>query len=369
MMIIVQILVLVLGAALAAYTFYAAALTFVVPRSSANILSGLVFRPMRRIFRFIAGRLSTYEQRDRLMALYAPLSLLLLVPFWLLITALGFSMIYWAMGITPWFEAFIASGSSLLTLGYVSFDSLPFHIFSFAEATIGLMLVAMLIAYLPTMYSAFQQREAAVSLLEVRAGSPPTAAELIWRLYVFEPAAADRRRFWESWEQIMTEIDESHTTLPALVFFRSPRPGQSWVVAAGAVLDAAALQQSAVDEPYQPHSSLAIRAGIAALRHIADFFDLPYSPNPHFPADPIQVSREQFDQACTRLAAQGVPIKADRDLAWQNFAGWRVNYDSVLHALARMTMAPEVPWLADQTYIPADLDRGQTAGRLGALNE
>ncbi len=162
----------------------AAARTFVVPRSSANILSGLVFRPMRRIFHFIASRLPTYEQRDGLMALYAPLSLLLLVPFWLMVTAVGFGMIYWAMGITPWQDAFIASGSSLLTLGYVGYDTLVFHLFSFMEATIGLMLVAMLIAYLPTMYSAFQQREAAVSLLEVRAGTPPTAAELIWRLLV-----------------------------------------------------------------------------------------------------------------------------------------------------------------------------------------
>ena len=226
-MILFRILVFVLGAALAAYTFYSAARTFVVPRSSANILSGLVFRPMRKIFTLIANMLPTYRQRDGLMAVYAPLSLLMLVPFWLLSTALGFSMIYWAMGITPWSKAFIASGSSLLTLGYVSFDTLGFHLFSFTEATIGLMLVAMLIAYLPTMYNAFQQREAAVSLLEIRAGSPPTAAELIWRLYGIDPEIRDRRRFWESWEQIFTEIDESHTTLPALVFFRSPRTGQS----------------------------------------------------------------------------------------------------------------------------------------------
>jgi len=367
-MILLRIAAFVAGAALAGYTFYAAALTFVVPRSSASILSGLVFRPMRRLFRFIAARRSTYEQRDSVMALYAPLSLLLLVPFWLLTTALGFSLIYWSLGLTPWSAAFIASGSSLLTLGYVTYDTFLFHLFSFAEATSGLMLVAMLIAYLPTMYSAFQQREAAVSLLEVRAGSPPTAAELIWRLFEMEPDAADRKRFWERWEQIMTEIDESHTALPALVFFRSPRPGQSWVVAAGTVMDAAALQQAAVDEPYHPYPSLAIRAGNAALRHIADFFELPYNPDPHFPADPIQIDRAQFDAACDRLAAQGVPVKADRDLAWQNFAGWRVNYDSVLVALSRMTMAPEVSWLSEKTFIPANLDRGETAGRLGRID-
>jgi len=298
------------------------------------------------------------------MSLYAPLSLLLLVPFWLLVTALGFSLMYWAMGITPWTDAFIASGSSLLTLGYVGYDSLILHLFSFMESTIGLMLVAMLIAYLPTMYSAFQQREAAVSLLEVRAGTPPTAAELIWRLYGIEPDINDRKRFWESWEQIFTEIDESHTTLPALVFFRSPRTGQSWVVASGVVLDAAALQQSAVDEQHLSHTLLAMRAGWTALNHIADFFDVPYNPDPQYPTDPIHVSRADFDAALNRLASQGVPIRDDRDLAWRNFAGWRVNYDSVLLALSRMTMAPEVPWLAEHTFVPPDEESGETAGSL-----
>jgi len=363
-MLLIRIVVFVLGACLAVYTFYAAARTFVVPRSSANILSGLVFRPMRSIFRFIAVRLPAYEQRDGFMALYAPLSLLMLVPFWLLMTAVGFGMIYWAMGITPWQDAFIASGSSLLTLGYVGFDSLGFHLFSFMEATIGLMLVAMLIAYLPTMYGAFQQREAAVALLEIRAGTPPTAAELIWRLYGIEPEIKDRKRFWESWERIFTEIDESHTTLPALVFFRSPRMGQSWVVAAGVVLDAAAMQQSAVEEPQGSHPLLAFQAGRTALNHIADFFEVSYNSDPHYPKDPIQVTREEFYAAYDRLASQGVPVKEDRDLAWRNFAGWRVNYDSVLVALGRMTMAPEVPWLAEHTFVPPDVESGETAGSL-----
>ena len=239
-MILFRILVALLGGALAAYTFYSALLTFVVPRSASNFLSGVVFRTVRFGFDWIAGRLPTYEQRDSLMAVFAPLSLVLLVPFWLLLIALGFSLIYWALGITPWREAFIASGSSLLTLGYATFDNLGFHLFAFSEAVIGLVLVAMLIAYLPTMYSAFSQRETNVAMLEVRAGWPPTAPELIWRLHGMESDASDKRRFWESWETWFTEIDESHTSLAALVFFRSPRAGQSWVVAAGVVLDAAA---------------------------------------------------------------------------------------------------------------------------------
>lgn len=362
-MVLVRGLVAILGGALAAYTFYSALMTFVVPRSASNILTGIVFRSVRSVFDLIAGQLPTYEQRDRLMAVYAPLSLLLLVPFWLLLVAIGFSLIYWALGITPYRAAFIASGSSLLTLGYTSFDSLGFHLFSFGEAVIGLVMVAMLIAYLPTMYSAFSQRETAVAMLEVRAGWPPTAPELIWRAHTMNDETGIVR-FWESWEQWFTEIDESHTSLAALVFFRSPRPNQSWVHAAGVVLDAAALQVSIVDEDFQLHPTLAIRAGTLALRHIADFFKVPYNPDPHFPEDPVNVTREEFDAAFDRLKKQGVSMKADRDLAWRNFGGWRVNYDSALGSLAKMTMAPEVPWLSEYTFAPPDPESGETAGQL-----
>ena len=363
-MILIRIVAAIVGGALATYTFYSALLTFVVPRSASNLLTGIVFRSVRFVFDWIAGRLPTYEQRDKLMAVYAPLSLLLLVPFWLLLVALGYSLIYWSLGITPWREAFIASGSSLLTLGYVNFDTLGFHLFSFSEAVIGLVMVAMLIAYLPTMYSAFSQRETAVSMLEVRAGWPPTAPELIWRSHSMNAGAGIERRFWESWEEWFTEIDESHTSLAALVFFRSPRSNQSWVNAAGVILDAASMQVSVIDERFQPYPALVIRAGTQALRHIAEYFKVSFNSDPHFPQDPIAVSREEFDAAYDRLKKQGVPLKEDRDLAWQNFAGWRVNYDGVLNALARMTMAPEVSWLSEYTFAPPDPDSGETAGQL-----
>ncbi|MCP5097464.1 MAG: hypothetical protein GY943_18110, partial [Chloroflexi bacterium] len=105
-----------------------------------------------------------------------------------------------------------------------------------------------------------------------------------------------------------------------------------------------------------------LRAGNVALRHIADFFRVEYNPDPHFPQDPISVTREEFNEAYARLHEQGVPLKPDRDLAWKNFAGWRVNYDSVLNALKRLTMAPENPWLSDHTFAPAA--PGQTGGEL-----
>jgi hypothetical protein len=152
---------------------------------------------------------------------------------------------------------------------------------------------------------------------------------------------------WTIWEQWFVDIEESHTSLSALLFFRSPRPEHSWVTAAGAVLDAAALTNAAIDTPHDPRADLCIRAGYLALRHIADFFRIQYNPNPNR-NDPISITREEFDAACERVARDGTPLKADREQAWLDFKGWRVNYDQALLALCLLTMAPEAPWSSDR---------------------
>ena len=157
------------------------------------------------------------------------------------------------------------------------------------------------------MYSAFSQRAEAVSLLEVRAGSPPTAPELVWRLHGLANLHSTRN-FWSYWEHWFTQVDETHTSLGALVIFRSPRAHQSWIVAAVAVLDGAVLYLSAVKQP---------EGGGAAVR-----------------------------PGCSLAAF------------------WRVNYDSVLMALAKLTMAQKSSWLSDFTFVPANVATGHTSGRL-----
>ena len=151
------------------------------------------------------------------------------------------------------------------------------------------MLVALLISYLPSIYGAFARREAVVKLLEVRAGNPPSAVEMLLRYHRIH-GLGELGEQWEAWEAWFADIDESHTSLAALVFFRSPRPEHSWVTAAGAILDGASLTRSVVDVPRDPRADLCIRAGFLALRHIADFFEFEYNPDPHYPADPISVT-------------------------------------------------------------------------------
>jgi hypothetical protein len=133
--------------------------------------------------------------------------------------------------------------------------------------------------------------------------------------------------------------------LGSLAFFRSPQPHRSWVTAAGTILDGAALSIAVVDVEGvdNPHAALCIRSGYLALRRICDFHGLPYADDP-LPDDPISISRAEFDSALALLESVGTPLKADREQAWRDFAGWRVNYDSALLQLARLCLAPAAPW-------------------------
>jgi hypothetical protein len=334
------------GIALVAWALRSAVETVILPRSAQNTLARLVFRTTGGLFRFLANERRDYVTRDRIMALYAPVSLLLLPAVWVATILIGFLAMFWALGRTVG-EAFLVSGSSLLTLGFAPVDTVVEQILAFSEATLGLGIVALLITFLPSLYSAFSRRETQVALLETRAGSPPSAIEFLVRFHRLE-WLDQMERFWERWETWFADVQESHTSYAALNFFRSPQSDQSWIVAAGTVLDAASLTLAAVDVPQQPQAAISIRAGYVSLRRIADFFGISYDPDPQ-PDDPISIRREEFDEVCDRLTEAGVPLYDDRDQAWRGFAGWRVNYDTVLLALADLIMAPYAPWTSDRS--------------------
>lgn len=343
----IRLLVAALGVALAAVTVRSAVRQFVLPRASRDAITAFVFRAISRIFHLRMRKAATYEDRDRVMAMFAPTALLTLPVVWLALVLLGFTAIFWAAGVRPLMTAFRVSGSSILTLGFAFAEDLPVTILEFIEGAIGLILVALLISYLPTMYAAFSRREAMVNLLDVRAGSPPSAVEMFERYHRLG-RAAELSALWVAWEQWFVDIEETHTSLAALSFFRSPQPDRSWITSAGAILDAASLYSSTLDLPRDPQADLCIRAGFLALRRIADFFGIPYNAHPQT-GDPISIARREFDEICDRLAASGVPLRADRDAAWAAYSGWRVNYDTPLIALAALTMAPYAPWSSDRS--------------------
>lgn len=352
-------LVFVAGAYLSVWTVLQALRSFVLPRSDRAFLTDIT---MRGIYYVMSARFkphTPFATKDRILALHPVLAMFLLPLVWLSLLVVGYTGMYWALSRELTLRAaFVLSGSSLMTLGFAFQDEIPLIILAFTQAALSMMLIALLIGYLPTMYSAFTDREHMVSTLEVVAGSPPSGVEMIRRLHytqtLYNPDML--REFWIDWQGWFARIEEQHTTLAPMNFFRSHKPDRHWVTAAGTVLDCASIIASSVDVPRARTGGLVIRAGFLSLRSIADYFDLHYDPDPA-PGDPIRIGRDEFEAALDALEQYGIPLHADRDYCWDHFAGWRVNYDEVLIGLAFITYAPYAPWSSDRARVwrPEDI--------------
>lgn len=342
-----DVLLFFAGALLVLFVLDAAVRSFVLPRGVVVRLTRIVFLGVRAAFRVPLRFVKTYEERDRVMALYAPLALLILPAVWLVLVLAGYTLMFRAVDVPTFADAFRTSGSSLFTLGFLEPRDLPGVTLAFSEAFIGLGLLALLIAYLPTIYGTFSRREVLVAQMSVRAGIPPSAENLLVRAHLIG-WLENLNDVWAEYQLWFNEVEETHTSLSLLVFLRSPEPNRSWVTAAGAVLDAAALHLSTVDVPREPQAALLIRAGYLALRPVAEFFGTEIDADPA-PTDPISIVRDEFDALYDRMAAAGLPLVADRDQAWRDFAGWRVNYDKALIALAGIVVAPYAMWSSDRS--------------------
>jgi len=340
-----RVVVALIALVVLARTLMSAVRTFVVPRDEPTALARIVFLAWRTPFLALAKRRDA-AAGHRLMRLYAPLALLSLPAAWVFVVWATFAAFFWSLDEVSFGRALDISGASVTSLGSFHASRLASTILSFVEAALGLGLVALLITYLPTIYQSYQRREREVSLLAARAGSPPSAVNMLIRFQAID-LLGRTTDLWAAWELWFVDIEESHTSMGSLAQLRSGSHEHSWITASGAVLDAASLMLSAVDVPYEPRAALTIRSGFLSLRHVADFCDIPYDPDPA-PDDPISVTRREFDDALERLAEVGTPIKRDRDQAWRDFVGWRVNYDTVLLALCALVWAPYAPWSSDR---------------------
>jgi hypothetical protein len=241
------------------------------------------------------------------------------------------------------------AGSSLFTLGFSNLGSFPAVTAEFLAAAICISILALLVVtYLPTLYGVYSRREAITAAFETSAGSPPEAADTLIRYH--ELAGLDRlEEVWEEWRRWFNDSRETHTALPMVVLFRSARAERSWVTTTAAVLDSAALRISAVDAPYDPGTALCIRSGFLCLRDIASPHDITFDDDPR-PGDPIGITRADFDASYSKMEAAGVPMHS-REQAWRDFAGWRVNYDSVIEDLSRL-LTLDVPTLTKRVASP-----------------
>ncbi|MBD2770349.1 hypothetical protein IC235_20875 [Hymenobacter sp. BT664] len=332
------------GVILVITTLSAAIRSFVLPRNEVVRLNVWVFVGIRAIFDLVAKLAHSYERRDKIIAHYAPVALVALPVVWEALVSLGYTSLYWALGEGSWVQCYVLSNSSLLTLG----SATPHHGFTtpltYSEATLGLLLLTLLLSYLPTIYQAFSRREVTVALLELRAGTPPTAACLLnWLNH--NSSLQDNELQWAEWERWFVEIEESHTSLPILSFFRSPQPGRSWVTSSGLILDTAVLLFAAVEGPRPRQIELTFKAGCLALNRVYRFFDdkAGSEPSSILPGeDAKEPQRADFELAWQELAAGGIPMNQDRDAAWQHYQQLRARYAPALEFLAHLTMAPRL---------------------------
>lgn len=345
-MIVVRVLAVIAGLAIVQAVVRSAVRTVVVPQGEQVLLPRFVFLVNRSVYTRLSRRSGDAERSHRTFARFAPMSLMLLAGTWAALVIIGFTPVYWGITDLHLDGSLLLSGSSFTTLGFVAAPTNASAIVAFVEALVGLGLIALLIAFLPTIYGHFSRREAEVVKLEVRAGSPPSVGEMVTRFNRIRQTAA-LTATWADWEQWFVEVEESHTSQPSIALFRSQSATSSWVTAAGAVLDTAAFRLSVIDAPWDPQAALTIRAGFLCLRRVAGFYNVPFDPDPA-PNDPISVTRAEFDELLDVLEGEGVPLRADREQAWRDWAGWRVNYDVPLIALCAITQAPTAPWSADR---------------------
>ncbi|HMA34710.1 MAG TPA: potassium channel family protein [Chloroflexia bacterium] len=286
--------------------------------------------------------------RENNLGFYGPLSLLLLLAVWALGLILSFALLQWALGspltapeAVPTFGTDLyMSGTTFFTLGLG--DVIPRTSWArgvaVVEAGIGFAFLGLVIGYLPVLYGAFSRRETIISLLDARAGSPPTAQEFVLRNGAADGAAA-MGDFLRDWEQWAAELLESHLSYPVLAYFRSQHENQSWLGALTMILDSCALLMAAGSGPKIRPAQLTF----AMARHVAVDLSQVFQTPPR-PPDPDRLPAPQLAQLYATLAAAGVPLGPEPAVAAQ-LAALRASYEPYVAALAHYLLVTLPPWI------------------------
>jgi hypothetical protein len=324
--------------------------TLMVPRARVSRLSVIVGRKIvASFFRFLAARFKEYETKDQILALSAPVSLLATLLAWIGLFLLGYGLMLWPFIGTSLGDAFRESGSSMFTLGVFATPRPGATVLNYLAAVTGLVVVALQIGYLPTLYAAFNRRETLVTLLQSRAGAPAWGPEILARAQLVN-LMDSLRGLYADWEHWAADVAESHSNYPVLIWFRSPHALRSWVVALLAVMDSAALYQAISPDSAPAEARLVIRMGFTCLRNVADVMSIPYDPDP-FPDDPIQLTFDEYMDGINRIQGIGFEMERTPEEAWPHFHGWRVNYEATAYAIADVVSAPPGPWSGQRSRL------------------
>ena len=328
--------------------------SLVLPRLGSSRIQKYAGRGTIKVFSGISHRFETYEDRDRFLALQAPIYLIVILAIWLGALLIGFALMLWPLMKTGGFvHALTVSGSSLFTLGFATENGAAPRLLVFAAAAAGLWIVALQIAYLPVLYGAFNRREVLVTLLDSRAGSPAWGPELLARSELVD-MVQNLGSLYQRWEEWAADVAETHASYPVLIWFRSPHPYRSWVIGLLAVMDAAAIQLATQPLVAPSEARAFLRMGYMCLRDIARVVGVIYDPDPK-PGDPIELTEDNYQDAIHHLEHAGWKMQRSAAESWVHFRGWRVNYESLAYRIADAVNAPPALWAGPRRNLPPRL--------------
>ena len=324
--------------------------TVVLPRRVTRRfrLSYLFYMTTWVLWSSVARKMRPGNRRDLYLSYFGPLSLLLLLVFWAAVLVLAFALLQW--GLTSALQApekhatfgtyLYMSGTTFVTLGFG--DVIPLfwlgRFLAVAEAGIGFLFLALIVGYVPIIYQAFSRREVEISLLDARAGSPPSATELLRRHYRNQQVE-ELVRYLSEWERWCAELLESHLSYPVLTYYRSQHERQSWLAALTTILDTSSLFIVGFEGITAP----TVRFTFAIARHAAVDLAQVYGIPPLNPKR-NRLSPADFEQMRAALSEVGLQLRLGAD-AEQRLREIRRMYEPFINALADHLLLNLPPWI------------------------
>ncbi len=313
-------------------------------------LTRWVVRPGWRSWRAMGLRARSTGQRERVLGVFAPLLVVVLLVLWLTGLGLGFGLIFYGLRaqlhpvVQDFPTALYFAGTSVLTIGFGDFVATSglARLLALTAGGTGLGTIALAISFLFSLYGSFQRREILIVMLDARAGAPPSGVNLLETMAKLG-MVDDLPRLFGEWEKWGAEVLDSHLAYPVLAYFRSSHDNESWVSALGAVLDATTLVlTTVVDGPRGP-AKMMFAMGTHLVEDLARFFRIE---SDHDPGG----ERYEFDQARERLAAAGWSLLGLEE-SWVAFSRLRAQYAVALNNMAKWWAAPPTQWIGDRSYV------------------
>ncbi|MGH9776030.1 MAG: potassium channel family protein [Candidatus Acidiferrales bacterium] len=340
------------GAVIIAAVLWDAFETVVLPRrvSRKFRIAKLFYRSTWRPWTAIARLCPAGKQRELFLSFYGPLSLPLLIGIWVIGLVLGFGILQFDAGGlavsgdhgASFWSAIYFSSTNFFTLGLgdiVPHSSIG-RFLTAVEAGTGFAFLALLIGYLPVIYQSFSKREISISLLDARAGSPPTAGELL-RRHSGEPGRVLLTELFQEWEKWSAELLESHLSYPVLAYFRSQHSNQSWIAALTAILDATALVMTGAEGACLRQAELTFAISRHAVVDLAQVFG---SPPRKPPRD--RLPQESLERLHAFLSAAGYKLNPGQG-ASDRLRELRSMYEPYVYSLAHFLHQSVPPFLAE----------------------